>query len=184
MVKTISYSPPVLLAEDHVCEGFDCGSIVLNEWLRRYALQNQQANAARTFVVCQESRVVAYYSLAVGAVDYSGATDRVRKGLARHPIPVMVLARLAVDIRHQGKKIGRGLLRDACLRTLQAADIAGIRALFVHAKDERARAFYERFGFEPSPIHRLQLMLLIKDIKKTILSIRSHRSKRSSQDAR
>ena len=184
MVKTIAYSPPDLLSEGHVCEGFDCGNIVLNEWLRRYALQNQQANSARTFVVCRGSRVVAYYSLAVGAVDYADATDRVRKGLARHPIPVMVLARLAVDIRHQGKKIGRGLLRDACLRTLQAADIAGIRALFVHAKDERARVFYERFGFEPSPIHPLQLMLLINDIKKTILSIRSHRSKCSSQDVR
>jgi len=104
--------------------------------------------------------------------------------LARHPIPVMILARLAVDIRHQGKKVGRGLLKDACLRTLRAADIAGIRAVFVHAKDERARSFYERFGFEPSPIHPLQLMLLIKDIKKTLLSIRAHRSKRFSRDAR
>lgn len=165
MSETIPYSPPVLLSGDHVCDGFDCGNIVLNEWLRRHALQNQRANAARTFVVCQGSKVVGYYSLAVGAVDYVGASGRVRKGLARHPIPVMVLARLAVDIRHQGKKIGRGLLKDASLRTLQAADIAGIRAIFVQAKDERARAFYERFGFEPSPIHPLQLLLLVKDIK-------------------
>ena len=120
--------------------------------------------AARTFVVCQGSRVIGYYSLDVGAVDYAGAPTRARKGLARHPIPVMVLARLAVDIRHQRKRIGRGLLRDACLRTVQAADIAGIRALFVHDKDERARAFDGRFGFEPSPIHPWQLML-VKDIK-------------------
>jgi predicted N-acetyltransferase YhbS len=183
MEGTVSYLPPILLSGDHGCGGFDCGNIVLNEWLRRYALPNQKANAARTFVACQGSQVVGYYSLAAGAVDYAGAAERVRKGLARHPIPVMVLARLAVDVRHQGKRIGRGLLRDACLRTLQAADIAGIRALFVHAKDERARAFYERFGFEPSPIHALQLMLLIKDIKKTILSIRSHRPKRSSRDS-
>ena len=132
--------------------------------------QNQRANAVRTFVVCrdQERRVVGYYSLAVGAVDHAAAPARVRKGLARHPIPVMVLARLAVDIHHQGKKIGRGLLKDAVLRTLQASKIAGIRAIFVHAKDDRARGFYERFGFEPSPIHPLQLMLLIKDCQKTM----------------
>ena len=126
--------------------------------------------------------VIGNYSLAVGAVDYAGAPARIRKGLAPHPIPVMVLARPAVDIRHQGKKIGRGLLRDACLRTLQAAEIAGIRALFVHAKDERMRTFYERFGFEPSPVHPLQLMLLIKDIKKIVLSLRSIQTKRSSRD--
>lgn len=184
MIESIPYSMPVLLSGGHACDGFDCGNIVLNEWLRRYAWQNQQANAAKTFVVCQGSQVIGYYSLAVGAADYIGAPERVRKGLARHPIPVMILARLAVDIRHQGKKVGRGLLKDACLRTLRAADIAGIRAVFVHAKDERARTFYERFGFESSPIHPLQLMLLIKDIKKTLLSIRAHRSKRSSRDAR
>lgn len=171
MTETIPYSPPVLLSENHVCNNFDCGNIVLNEWLYRYAMQNQRSNAARTFVVCQENQVVGYYSLAVGAVDYAGAPERVRKGLARHPIPVMVLARLAVDIRHQGKKIGRGMLKDACLRTLQAAGIAGIRAVFVHAKNERARTFYERFGFEPSPIHPLQLMMLAKDIKMSIYNL-------------
>jgi GNAT superfamily N-acetyltransferase len=159
------YAAPAPLSEEHDCDGFDCGHALLNDWLRRYAFQNQRANAARTFVVCreQERRVICYYSLAVGVVDHTAASARVRKGLARHPIPVMVLARLAVDIRHQGIKIGRGLLKDAILRTLQAADIAGIRAIFVHAKDDRARGFYERFGFEPSPIHPLQLMMLIKD---------------------
>ncbi len=164
------YAAPVLLSEEQDCHGFDCGHALLNDWLRRYALQNQRANAVRTFVVCrgQERRVIGYYSLAVGAVDHAAAPARVRKGLARHPIPVMVLARLAVDIRHQGKKIGRGLLKDALLRTLQASEIAGIRAIFVHAKDDRARGFYERFGFEPSPLHPLQLMLLIKDCQKSM----------------
>jgi len=168
------YAAPVLLSEEHDCDGFDCGHALLNDWLRRYAFQNQRANAVRTFVVCreQERRVIGYYSLAVGAVDHAAAPARVRKGLARHPIPVMVLARLAVDIHHQGKKIGRGLLKDAVLRTLQAADIAGIRAIFVHAKDDRARGFYERFGFEPSPIHPLQLMLLIKDCQKIMGKLR------------
>ena len=163
-----SYAGPVLLTKEHDCGDFDCGHALLNDWLRRYALQNQRANAAKTFVVCQGRRVIGYYSLAVGAVDHAAATARVRKGVARHPIPVMVLARLAVDHHYQGKKIGRCLLRDAILRTLQAADIAGIRAIFVNAKDERARGFYERFGFEPSPIYSLQLMLLIKDCQKTI----------------
>ena len=162
---TVSCAAPAPLSEEHDCDGFDCGYALLNDWLRRHALQNQRANAARTFVVCreQEYRVIGYYSLAVGAVDNAAAPARVRKGLARHSIPVMVLARLAVDIRHQGRKIGSGLLKDAVLRTLQAADIAGIRAIFVHAKDDRARGFYAHFGFEPSPIHPLQLMLLIKD---------------------
>jgi GNAT superfamily N-acetyltransferase len=164
-----TYAAPVLLSEEHECEGFDCGQAVLNDWLRRYAWQNQRANAAKTFVVCQGRRIIGYYSLAVGAVDHAAATGRVRKGLARHPIPVMVLARLAVDRHHQGKRIGRGLLKDAILRTLQAADIAGIRAIFVNAKDERARGFYERFGFEPSPIHPLQLMLLIKDCREIVI---------------
>jgi predicted N-acetyltransferase YhbS len=159
---------PVLLSQEQDCEGFDCGYEALNDWLRRYAWLNQRANTAKTFVVCQGRQVIGYYSLAVGAVDHAAATGRVRKGLARHPIPVMVLARLAVDLHHQGKKIGRGLLKDAIMRTLQAADIAGIRAIFVNAKDERARGFYERFGFEPSPIHPLQLMLLIKDCRKGI----------------
>lgn len=171
MTETIPYSAPVLLSENHVCNSFDCGNIVLNEWLFRYAMQNQQSNAARTFVVCQESQVVGYYSLAVGSVDYAGAPERVRKGLARHPIPVMVLARLAVDIRHQGKRIGKGMLKDACLRTLQAAGIAGIRAVFVHAKNERARSFYEHFGFEPSPIDPMKLMLLVKDLKISATSL-------------
>jgi GNAT superfamily N-acetyltransferase len=165
MAETPLFGAPVLLSEKHDCDDFDCGHAVLNDWLRRYARQNQRANAAKTFVVCQGRRVIGYYSLAVGAVDHAAATGRVRKGLARHPIPVMVLARLTVDLHHQGKKIGRGLLKDAILRTLQAAEIAGIRAIFVNAKDERARKFYERFGFEPSPIHPLQLMLLIKDCK-------------------
>jgi len=114
---------------------------------------------------------VGYYSLAVGAVDHVTAPRRIKKGLARHPIPVMVLARLAVDHRFQGLKIGRGLVKDAILRTLQAADYAGIRAIFVHAKDDNARTFYEKFGFESSPVSPLKLMLLIKDAKKTIETI-------------
>lgn len=162
------FSAPTLLSKEHIVDEFNCGNPLLDTWLRRYAWQNQQANTARTFVVCKDNRVVGYYSLAVGAVDHVTASPRIKKGLARHPIPVMVLARLAVDRRYQGMKIGRGLLKDAVKRTLQASEYAGIRAVFVHAKDERARKFYERFGFEPSPVAPLKLMLLIKDAKKAI----------------
>ena len=168
--NTASYSAPSSLSEEHDCDGFNCGHALLNEWLRRHASQNQRANAARTFVVCreQEPLVIGYYSLAVGAVDHAAAPACVRKGLARHPIPAIVLARLAVDISYQRKKIGRGLLKDAILRTLHAADIAGIRAIFVHAQDDRARGFYERFGFESSPLNPQQLMLMIKECREII----------------
>lgn len=164
----IILSAPAKLSKDHIVEGFDCGYPVLNEWLRQYALQNQQSNAARTFVVCSGKRVMGFYSLAVGAVTHVTAPDRIKKGLARHPIPVMILARLAVDKRCRGKKVGTGLLKDAIGRTLLASEHAGIRAIFVHAKDEKARAFYERFGFGSSPVDPLKLMLLIKDAKKTM----------------
>ena len=146
---------------------------MLNTWLQRYAWQNQQANAATTFVVCIENQnqVVGYYSLAVGAVDHATAPQRIKKGLARHPIPVMILARLAVDKRYQGKKIGRWLLKDAIQRTLLASEHAGIRAVFVHAKDDKAQKFYKHFGFEPSLVDPLKMMLLIKDAKKTMETI-------------
>ncbi len=158
---------PAKLTADHIVDDFDCGYSVLNNWLYRYALQNQQSNAAMTFVVCRQNRVVGYYSLAVGAVHHEVVPARIKKGLARYPIPIMVLARLAVDLRDQGHGIGKGLLKDAVLRTLQAAKFAGIRAIFVNAKDEKARRFYERFDFEPSPVDPLKLMLLIKDAEKT-----------------
>ncbi len=159
---------PVPLSADHDCTDLDCGNPALNQWLRHHALQNQRAHAARTFVACQGTRVVGYYSLAVGSVEYAAATERARKGLARHPVPVMILARLAVDLRLQKKGIGKGLLKDAIVRTLQASEIAGIRAILIHAKDERARSFYERFGFEPSPLSPLLLMLLLKDVQRAL----------------
>ncbi len=115
--------------------------------------------------------MVGFYSLAVGAVDHIDAPQRVKKGLARHPIPVMIIAQLAVDLRYQGIGIGRGLLKDSILRTINASDYAGIRAILVHAKDEKARTFYQQFDFEPSPIDPLKLMLLLKDAKKSVEDI-------------
>jgi GNAT superfamily N-acetyltransferase len=153
------------LRTDHDVADFDCGAEALNRFLTRFALVNQQAGAAQTYVALQESRVVGYYSLAVGEVAYDRAPERLVKGLARHPIPIMLLARLAVGTASQRQGLGAGLIKDAMLRTLQAADIAGIRAFAVHAKDETARAFYEHFGFISSPTDDRHLFLLIKDIR-------------------
>lgn len=155
------------LHRHHVVENFDCGEDQLNLFLVRFALGNQQANAAQTYVaVANSDEVVGFYTLVVGEVDYNDAPERLAKGLARHPVPIMLLARLAVSEAWQGKKIGAGLLRDAVQRTLQAADIAGVRALAVHAKNDVARSFYERFDFQASPTDPLHLFALIKDLKK------------------
>jgi GNAT superfamily N-acetyltransferase len=145
---------------------FDCGQDDLNRFLKRFALANQAANAAQTYVTSRASRVVGYYSLAVGSVQREDSPSRTLKGMARHPLPVMILARLAVDRSDQGSGIGTALLKDALLRTAQAAEIAGIRALVVHAKDDNARRWYEQFDFEPSPTDPLHLFLLLKDLKK------------------
>ena len=154
------------LGPKHSLDGFDCGREELNRFLTRFALVNQQAGAAQTYVAVSGESVVGYYSLAVGEVACDDAPDRLRKGLARHPVPIMLLARLAVTNAWQGHGLGAGLLKDAMRRTLQAADIAGIRAFAVHAIDETARRFYEHFGFIPSPTDPLHLFLLIKDIRR------------------
>ncbi|WP_343293459.1 GNAT family N-acetyltransferase [Vandammella animalimorsus] len=153
-----------LLASDRV-ETFDCGQAALNQFLQRYALVSQKSHSAQTYVCCLGDGVAGFYSLAVGSIDVQNAAPRVTKGLARHPVPVMILARLAVDKRHQGRGLGQALLRDALLRTAQAADIAGIRCLLVHAKDDAARRWYESWEFEPSPTDPYHLWLLLKDLK-------------------
>ncbi len=144
---------------------FDCGQHELNLFLHRYALVNQRANSAQTYVSCVGGDVVGYYSLCVGSVGFDEAPHRVIKGLARHRVPVMLLARLGVDQRFQCQGLGRALLKDAILRTLQAADIAGIRALLAHAKDEHAKQWYLSWDFEPSPTDPFHLFLLIKDMR-------------------
>ena len=157
-----------LTAADSV-ESFDCGQPALNQFLQRYALVNQKAHSAQTYVCCVGAEVVGFYSLSVGSVDVAAAPTRVAKGLARYPVPVMILARLAVSLDHQGKGLGRALLKDALLRTAQAADIAGIRCLVVHAKDDAARQWYASWEFEPSPTDAYHLYLLLKDIKALVV---------------
>jgi GNAT superfamily N-acetyltransferase len=156
------------LRRDHPVEGFDCGREELNRYLVRYAWQNQQAGAAQTYVGIAGETIVGYHTLAMGQVILEDAPDRLKKGLARHPIPIMLLARLATDRRWQGRGVGKALLQDAMQRTLQAADIAGIRALAVHAKDEEARCFYEHFDFVPSPADPMHLFVLLKDVRRVL----------------
>jgi GNAT superfamily N-acetyltransferase len=162
---TSDYSSIRKLAATDQVDAFDCGQAALNQFLQRHALVSQNANSAQTYVCCQGDVVVGFYSLAVGSVDPEAAPTRVMKGLARHPVPVMILARLAVDKEHQHRGLGRALLRDSLLRTAQAADIAGIRCLLVHAKDDAARRWYESWEFEPSPTDPYHLFLLLKDLK-------------------
>lgn len=166
-MTTDGFGPVEKLSARHDASRFDCGKEPLNRFLRLHALTNQAANAAQTYVVCRSdgNEVAGYYSLAVGAVERASAPGRIKRGLARHPVPVMLLARLAADRTAQGSGLGKALLKDALLRTAQAAEIAGIRALLVHAKDDEARAWYERFDFEPSPTDPYHLFLLMKDIK-------------------
>lgn len=153
------------LARTHDLAVFDCGSEPLNRFLQRHALQSQQAGAAQTYLALNGAEVMGFYSLVVGEVAYGDAPERLTKGLARHPVPIMLLARLAVSLGAQGQGLGAGLLRDAMLRTLQAADIAGIRAMAAHAKDDDARAFYARFDFTPSPTDPHHMLVLLKDVR-------------------
>lgn len=153
------------LRRDSLIDDFDCGQETLNRWLRKHALQNQGAGAAQTYVGLAGDVVIGYYSLAAGQIEYCDAPERLQKGLARHPVPIMLLARLAVHKDWQKRGVGRALLGDAVRRTLQAADIAGIRAIAVHAKDDRARRYYEQFDFVASPADPLHLLVLLKDIR-------------------
>jgi GNAT superfamily N-acetyltransferase len=160
--------PPQPLEGSHVLDGFDCGRTSLNEWLLRYARQAQASGSAKTYVMTGQGRIVGYYSLTVGQIDTLEVSDRVRKGMGAYPIPVVILARLAVARRMQGHGLGVGLLQDAIRRTLAIAEQAGVRALLTHPVDEDAARFYQRFGFEKSPLREQQLLLLLKDARKLL----------------
>jgi len=164
-LSSIAYEPIRKLVGADAVESFDCGQPALNQFLHRYALVNQRSNSAHTYVSCNSGLVVGFYSLAVGSVDPATAAPRVTKGIAQHPVPVMILARLAVDLQHQRVGLGKALLKDALKRTAQAADIAGIRALLVNAKDEQAQQWYQNWEFEPSASDPFHLFLLMKDLK-------------------
>lgn len=164
----MSLSAPRPLDASHRLEGFDCGKPALTEWLLRHARQVQSSGSARTFVACDEDRVAGYFSLTVGQIDTLEAPERVRRGMGQYPIPLVILARLAVDLDYQRQGLGFSLLQDAIRRTVVIAEQAGIRALLTHPIDTEADAFYRRFGFEPTPAHERQLILLLKDARRFV----------------
>ena len=164
----MSLRGPEALDASHRLETFDCGKPALNEWLVRHARQAQASGSAKTFIVADEERVVGYFSLTVGQVDTLDAPERIRKGMGQYPIPVVVLARLAVSIQDQGRGIGVGMLQDAIRRALVISEQAGIRALLTHPIDENAVRFYQRFGFISSPLREQQFLLLLKDARRLI----------------
>ena len=159
---------PVLLNSSHRVDQFDCGSDALNIYLKRFAYTNNQNGSARTYVSLRGNDVAGYYTLTAGSVAKAESPARIAKGLANHPVPVILLARLARDNQERGIGLGPSLLKDALIRIVQASDIIGVRAVLAHAKDEKAKEFYLLHGFEPSPIDSFHLLLLLKDIKKTL----------------
>jgi GNAT superfamily N-acetyltransferase len=164
----MAWSAPEPLGPHHKLEGFDCGKPPLNDWLLRHARQAQGSGSAKMFVVAEDGRVAGYFSLTVGQVDTLAAPERLRKGMGQYPVPVVILARLAVDRRDRGHSLGVGMLKDAIRRTLLIAEQAGIRALLTHPIDEDAARFYRRFGFETSPLREQQLLLLLKDARRFV----------------
>lgn len=153
------------LAAHHNVSSFDCGNTSLTEWFKRFALLNQRNDSARTYVLLRSGVIRGYYSVTAGSVRIEESPARIAKGLAKHPIGVILLARLAVDLPEQGTGLGKVLLFDALERSIAASDAIGARAVLVHAIDDSAAAFYKKFGFEESPVGPRQLMLLMKDLR-------------------
>lgn len=168
----MAVSAPEPLADHHKLGAFDCGTPSLDDWLKRRARANRASGASRTFIVCDADEVVAYYALASGAISAisaASASGRFRRNMPE-PIPIAVLARLAVDRAYQGKGLGRALFQDSALRVLNAASAIGIRGMIVHAISEDAKAFYAKLGFDPSPLDAMTLMVTLADIR---LNLRS-----------
>jgi GNAT superfamily N-acetyltransferase len=156
--------PPEPLTEQHDIGDFSSGEPALDDWLRRRARASQVSGATRTYVVCEGRRVLGYYALASGVVAVESATRRFRRNMPS-PVPVAVLARLAVDREWQGRGVGRTMFRDAALRVTQAADAIGIRGIIVHALSDEAKKFYLALGFEESPREPMTLMVTLSDIR-------------------
>lgn len=160
----MTLSAPQPLADHHQLDGFNSGVPSLDDWLKRRARANQSSGASRTFVVCDDEQVVAYYALASGAVSPATTSGRFRRNMP-DPIPVAVLGRLAIDQGHQGHGLGRALFRDSALRVLNAADVVGIRGILVHAISDDAKAFYLALGFDPSALDPMTLMVTLADLR-------------------
>jgi len=159
--------PPERLSAKHDLSEFDSGEPALDDGLRRRAEQNEASGASRTYVVCSGRRVVGFYTLAAGAIAHSAAPGRMRRNMP-DPIPVMILGRLAVDKSFHAQGVGTGLLQDAVLRIVQAAEIAGIRGVLVHAISQDAKRFYEKYGFVGSPVDPLTVMIKVTEAVRII----------------
>lgn len=157
------------LHENHDVHKFDCGSDYLNSYLQKHALANHKGRSSRTHVAIRDEKLIGYYSIAPSSISPDQATRRLMKGQGRYPVPVFLIARLAVDVSEQGRGYGKALLKEALLRCYSGSDTLGGRAVIVHAKDEAAYAFYSRFGFEESPMDKYCLMLLMKDIAASLV---------------
>ena len=163
----MSLTPPETLSSHHSCSDFSCGIASLDDWLKRQAYTNQISGATRNFVICVDNRVVGYYALASGAISVQSALGKFRRNMP-DPIPVVILARLAIDSSYQSQGLGRALFRDAALRVVQAADTIGIRGIIVHAISEEAKDFYLALGFILSPLEPMTLMITLNDLRDSI----------------
>jgi GNAT superfamily N-acetyltransferase len=149
---------------------FDCEAEPLNDYLKKYALQNQKKDAARTYVITnEENQIIGYYTLVFGSVSIEETTSEISAGLGKYPIPIILLARLAIDKNQKSKGLGKALIKDALIRAVQASEIGGLRAFLVHAKDESAKAFYKKLGFHPSPHNEFHLFLKMSDIRASLM---------------
>ena len=165
------FGGPEPLDPSHDVQRFDCGAPPLNEYLRRQALPDQQAGKSRTYVAFVGIGVIAYFSLAAASVEPDAAIARVGKGQGGQSIPCVLLARFAVDVDYQGHGLGQAMLMEALRACLRAADVIGVRAVLVHAKDESTRDFYERYGFMASPTHPLHVMMPMKDVRANVTDV-------------
>jgi len=163
----VAFSAPEPLGGHHRVAEFNSGIAALDDWLKRRALANQTSGASRTFVVCQAGKVSGYYALASGAVNVAAAQGRFRRNMP-DPIPVVIMARLAIDRAYRGRGLGRALFRDGAKRVVQAADAIGIRGILVHAISDEAKAFYLALGFEPSPLEPMTLMVTLADVRRNL----------------
>ena len=161
---TIKYSPPKHISKEHILEKFDCGETSLNDWLKKRALKNDLGDASRTYVVCCENMVIAYYSLHLGCIQHSEAVRKIKRNMP-DPIPAIVLGRLAVDVNHQGKGLARALIKDMFLRAIQVSDLAGTKAVLVKALNDKVTHFYQSFGFVQSRTDSLLLMKAIAEVR-------------------
>lgn len=167
---TVKYSPPERISREHILKNFDCGETSLNDWLKKRAFKNDLGDASRTYVVCFDNTVVAYYSLHLGCIQHSEAVSKIKRNMP-NPIPAIVLGRLAVDVNHQGKGLARALIKDMFLRAIQVSDLAGTKAVLVKALNDKVTAFYQSFGFVPSKTDSLLLMKAVTEIRASLDSI-------------